>query len=101
MIERTRDADSLPLAAGETDSAIADQCLCAVSLRADHRLETSKVNSTLHRSHVNLTVGNSESHVAHNGIVPQVDTLGDVTNLLAPNGKILPDIVTVHRDAAV
>src|ERR1700734_2085630 len=101
MIERTRNAYSLALAAGETYTPVADQRFHAVALRADHRIEASKLNSTLYRSHVDFAVGNSESHVTHNRIVPQVNTLGDVADLLAPNRKVLPNVATVRRDATV
>src|ERR1700728_4585258 len=101
MIERTRNTDSLALAAGETYTTITDQRFHTVALRSDHRIKARKMNSTLYRSHIDFGVGNSESHVTHNRIVPQVNTLGDVPDLLAPNGKILPNVVTVHLDAAV
>src|ERR1700734_2331250 len=101
MIERTRNAYSLALAAGETYTPVADQRFHAVALRADHRIEASKLNSTLYRSHIDFAVGNSESHVTHNRIVPQVNTLWDVPDSLAPNGKVLPNVLTVHLDAAV
>src|ERR1700724_2131292 len=101
MIERTRNADSLALAAGETYTTITDHRSHTIALRSDHRIKACKVNSTLYRSHIDFAVGNSESHVTHNRIVPQVNTLWDVPDSLAPNGKVLPNVLTVHLDAAV
>src|SRR5262249_19650005 len=98
MIERTSDANALPLSAGELDATLAHDGVEPLRQASDEGRDLRVRKRVPDRLLVDDVVCEAKTYVATDGVVHEVDDLGDVPDALPPIAEILRDVVSVDRD---
>ncbi len=101
IIEGSGYTDSLALAAGETHAAFADLRIQTVLQAIDKIPQLCPLQGILHPLFVDLLFLDTKGNIATDGIIQQINALGNIADLVMPGIQVLEDILPAYHDLAL